>query len=156
MEVLLATIKRVISETQRKDDKMQVFLSYSQKDEPLARRMMATLEQAGLGVWDAKREILPGDNWGEKVGKRLKESDAMVVLLSPDSVDSLNVKRDIEYALVNRAFEQRLIPVLVGDPQQIPPEKIPGILRRLNMVSLPGNGHTEDLNQVVAALQAAE
>lgn len=155
LEALLATVKKILSETQRENDKMQVFLSYSQKDEPLARKMMATLEQAGLDVWDAKREILPGDNWGEKIGKGLKKSDAMVVLLSPESVESPNVKRDIEYALVNRAFEQRLIPVIVGDPQRIPSEKIPWILRRLTMISLPDNGRTEGFDQVVAALRAA-
>lgn len=133
----------------------KVFLSYSPSDKKLAQKIQTTLKNAGLEVWEREWEIFPGDNWAEKTGQALKESDAMVVLLSPMSVESSNLQNDIDYALFNRRFEQRLIPVLVGDPQQIPPEKIPGILRRLNMLSLPENGRTEDLNQVVVALQAA-
>ncbi len=150
---LLKAVEAAIGPPQRA--LRRVFLSYSTKDKLLARKIQATLKGSGLEVWEADNEIFPGDNWAEKMGHALKKSDAMVVLLSPASVESLNVKNDIEYALFNRSFEHRLIPVLVGDPQQIPPNKYPWILRRMKMINLPDNGHSEDLEQIVTALKAA-
>ncbi len=151
LESLLRAVEAVIGPPAR--DELKVFLSYSPSDKTLALKIQARLKDSDLDVWYADREIFPGDNWAKIRGKALEESNAMVVLLSPDSLD--DVKKDIEYALGNRAYEHRLIPVLVGDPKQIPQNKIPWILRRLNMITLPNNGQGEDLNQIVAALKAA-
>ena len=46
---------------------MKVFISYSSKDEALATKIVESLEEAGLDAWYKKREILPGDNWAEKI-----------------------------------------------------------------------------------------
>jgi predicted nucleotide-binding protein len=72
---------------------MKVFISYAHNDMPLAKRVTNALEQSGLDVWDAEREILPGDNWAKKIAKALEESDAMVVLLTPDALSSKTVHR---------------------------------------------------------------
>lgn len=135
---------------------MKIFLSYSMKDLALASKIGADLQSAGLEIWDAHREILPGDNWAEKISDALKESEGMVVLLTPDALDSLTVRREIEYALGSQAYERRLIPVVVGDLGQLPQQKIPWILRRLKMVVLaeeePDEKHIE---QIAAALKEA-
>lgn len=152
LPLLLQAVESVIGSP--KHEMRKVFLSYSAKDKPLAQKIQATIESLGLEVWEADREIFPGDNWAEKTAQALKESDAMVVLLSPTSVESSNVQNDMEYALFNRRYERRLIPVVVGDPQQIPQNKIPWVLKR-TMINLPENGRSEDLDQIVKALQAA-
>ena len=115
---------------------MKVFISYVHSDEALAQKVVAILEEAGLEVWDDTREILPGDNWAEQVAKALKESEAMVVLLTPEATRSRWVRREIEYALGEKRYSKRLIPVLVGDPTDFPQEAIPWILWRLQMVKL--------------------
>jgi len=66
---------------------MQIYLSYAQSDEKLADQLAKGLVQQGFSVWD-DHEILPGDNWGSKVGEALQKSDAMVVLMTPSSLDS--------------------------------------------------------------------
>jgi hypothetical protein len=78
---------------------MKVFLSYSHRDDALASRLTKTLESEGVRVWYGSRDILPGDNWAEKIAKALADSDAMVVLISPSALESSSVKREIEYAL---------------------------------------------------------
>jgi hypothetical protein len=60
---------------------MQVFISHSSKDKPIARQLAHRLSEAGLKVWFPEDEILPGDNWAKKVGQALEESDLMVVLI---------------------------------------------------------------------------
>ncbi|MGH7599854.1 MAG: toll/interleukin-1 receptor domain-containing protein [bacterium] len=134
---------------------MKVFISHSHNDEPLARKIAATLQQAGLEVWDDETEIFPGDNWAEKVAQGLREAEAMVVLLTPDALKSNWVQRDIDYALSEKRFRHRLITVLAGPPEKLPEEQIPGILQRLKVVKLAGNGKDEDVKQIAEALLQA-
>jgi TIR domain len=114
---------------------MQIFISHSAVDEPLARRLSETLRKSGLDVWDGT-EILPGENWAAKVGEALQESQAMVVLLTPSSLRSSHVKHEISYALGDVNYDRRLIPVLAAPPDELPREEIPWILNNFQMVSL--------------------
>ncbi len=77
---------------------MKVFISHSSKDQDLAARVVSSLEKSGLDVWYDKREILPGDNWADKIAQGLRESDAMVVLLTPSALESDSVNWDIDFA----------------------------------------------------------
>jgi len=77
----------------------------------------------------------------------------MVVLLTPNALDSKWVDRDIDYALSEKRFRQRLITVLAGSPKKLPEEQIPGILRRLKVIQLADNGkEEEDVKQIAQAL----
>ena len=99
---------------------MKVFISHAYTDTPLVKKVVAGLERVGLEVWDATREILPGDNWADKVARALKESEAMVVLFTPDALRSNWVRWKVEYALGEQSYRNRLIPVIVGDPKELP------------------------------------
>jgi len=115
---------------------MRVFLSYAECDDGLARQVADALRDAGLDVWLAESEIMPGDNWAEKLAEALSHSDAMVVLLTHEALQSTWVRREIEYALGSKAYSRRLVPVLVGSPEALPEESVPWILRRLKMIRL--------------------
>jgi len=133
---------------------MKVFISHSHTDTPLAKKVASALEESGLDVWNAEREILPGDNWAKKIAEALEESDAMVVLLTPEALRSKSVHREIEYALGEKTFNRRLIPVLVGAPENFQADSIPWILRRLNMISLPEHDREEEgIRQITRALK---
>ena len=134
---------------------MKVFISYAHSDEALVRKIVAILKRAGLEVWDDS-EILPGDNWAEQVAKALKESEAMVVLLTPEATRSRWVRREIEYALGEKRYSKRLIPVLVGDPADFSQEDIPWILWRFQMIKLAEYDKEEEgLRQIAQALLEA-
>ena len=115
---------------------MKVFLSHSHADASLAARVSNALERNGMQVWDPDRDLLPGDNWAGEVGRALEESQAMVVLLTPAAVASPYVRRDIEYALGAKNYRNRLIPVVVGDPDTFPANEMPWIVRRMPWVGL--------------------
>ncbi|HEX8923046.1 MAG TPA: toll/interleukin-1 receptor domain-containing protein [Pyrinomonadaceae bacterium] len=132
---------------------MKVFISYAHTNEILAKKVTKALESAGLDVWDAEREIMPGDNWAEKIAEGLKESEAMVVLLTPDALRSRVVRREIDYALGKKSFSKRLIPVLVDSPDKYAENNIPWILRHLNMITLPEQGQEEGIQQITQALK---
>ena len=116
---------------------MQVFISYSHSDSPLAARVSKALRKTGLQVWDPDVNLLPGDNWAAEVGRALEESDAMVVLLTPTSILSPHVKADMAYALGSKSYRNRLIPVAVGGREQLPKGEIPWIVQKLHWVDLP-------------------
>jgi len=135
---------------------MKVFLSYAYKDEFLAKRITSALIKNGLDVWNAEAEILPGDNFAEKISDALQDSDAMVALISPESLKSKNVQCEIEYALGNKSYSNRVIPVLVGSEESLSSESIPWILRRLQMIRVAKPEQAdEEINQITEALKLA-
>jgi len=135
---------------------MQVFLSHSSKDRDLIRRISDELRRAGLDVWDDSIEVLPGDNWAQMTSQALEESQAMVVLLTPESIDSKWIKWDIQFALGNISYNKRLIPVLIGDPNRFSKEQIPWIFKHLKVINLPDHvQNDENIRQIADAIKEA-
>lgn len=133
---------------------MKVFISHSNETRNLAKKVSEALKRAGLEAWNYEQEILPGDNWAQKMGQALESSQAMVGLLTPEALDSPTVRSDIEYALGKETFSKRLIPVLVGSEDNISPEKLPWILKQLNVIRLPAYGKQEEgIDRITQALQ---
>ena len=134
---------------------MKVFLSHSHADAPLAARVSAALRRSGLEVWDTDLDVLPGDNWAAAVGRALEESEAMVVLLTVDAINSPNVRREIEYALGAKRYSNRLIPVAVGDRERLPTHKVPWIVRKLPWVELQDRGSDNpDVDSIADAIRS--
>lgn len=105
---------------------MQIFLSYARADEDVAKTLSSYLVRRGLSVWRPESEILPGDNVWLRTGEALKKSRAMVVIVSPESMSSEHVRREIEYALGDSNYEGRVFPVEIR-----PTHGVPWILRKL-------------------------
>jgi len=133
---------------------MKVFVTHAEGDEPLARRVVRALEQAGLEVWDEAGEVYPSDNWAKVIGEALEQAEAMVVLLTPEALDSTRVARDIQFALTKITFKDRLISVLVDIDHVRAKEKMP-IIRFSKMINMPASERQdESINQITQALKA--
>jgi len=122
---------------------MKVFISHSSKDDSLAGEIASYLEQAGLDVWYDNREIMPGDNWADKIAQGLRESDAMVVLVSEGALGSEFMRRNIDFALSQKPFRRRVVPVFVGGSENYKDE-LPWIFDRLQSINLPENDANEE------------
>jgi len=110
---------------------MQVFLSYENSDNEFASALSRELEKRGLSVWLDKRNLLPGDNWSLEIGKAMAKSQAMIVLISPESMRSDKVRQEIEYALGHSSFKRRVFPVEVRPTET---DDVPWILRKFNIL----------------------
>ena len=131
---------------------MKVFISHASQDDELARKIAEVLRAGGLEVWD-DQNILPGDNWAGQIAQALDQSQAMVILLTPQSLASEWVRRDIDYALGKEDFRKRVFPVVVG---QLSEESLPWILRRLHMIRLAEPPkQDEDIQRIADALREA-
>jgi hypothetical protein len=66
----------------------RIFLSYSAQDRPVARRIERRLEQhAGAEVF-SPGQIPAGTHWESKLREALSDSDAFLLVASPDSLSS--------------------------------------------------------------------
>jgi TIR domain len=125
---------------------MKTYLSYARPDQDLAKELYDSLQKAGHEVWFDEYELDPGYVWGRRIDKALKTSQAMIVLISPDSMNSKEVRREIGYALVTQNFAFRVLPVYVK-----PTDHVPGYLNKLKGVHV-GADHGKAIRQVKAAL----
>src|SRR4051794_21486027 len=76
-----------------------VFISYSSKDRPAADAACAGLEAAGVRVWMAPRNIVPGTNWGGSIIKAIADCKAFVLIFSSHTNVSTQVTREVERAV---------------------------------------------------------
>ena len=108
---------------------MQIFFSYDSSDLGFAKALAAQLTRRGHSPWITDLALTPGDKWAHAIDEALRKSKAMVVLLSPESVRSDYLKREVEFALGDSKFEGRVFPVLIR-----PTKDAPWILRRLKLL----------------------
>jgi hypothetical protein len=70
------------------------------------------LRQHGVPVWYSRTHLRGAQQWQEEIGRALRRCDWFVVILSPRSVKSMWVKRELSYAMLRRRFENRILPVI--------------------------------------------
>ena len=87
---------------------MSIFLSYSRGDAQHADEWVGNLERFGYRVWIDRAGIRGGQQWNETIVRAIKEAQALVLLLSPNSARSDNVRREIDLAVEAR---KRIIPI---------------------------------------------
>jgi TIR domain len=88
-----------------------VFLSHNSNDKLFVRRLAEDLRYAGVTVWVDEAEIKLGDSLLAKVEDGIKGSDYLAVILSPHSIDSSWVQRELRIALT-KEIESRNVVVL--------------------------------------------
>ena len=88
------------------------FISYSRADSEFALRLARDLKAAGARVWLDQIDIVPGASWDNAVETALMAAEYMLLILSPSSAKSDNVRDEVSYALENG---KTVIPVLYMD-----------------------------------------
>lgn len=89
-----------------------VFLSYSRRDEPRIRSLVAALESEGLGLWWDRR-IGAGAEFDRVIEQRLASARCVLVVWSTDSIESEWVRTEAAEGL-ERGI---LVPVVLDDVQ---------------------------------------
>ncbi len=87
----------------------EVFLSHSSRDHRIAQHIVAVLTRHGINVWFAPRNIRGAQQWHDEIGGALRRCNWFVVLLSPHSVKSKWVKRELLYALQDDRYENHIL-----------------------------------------------
>jgi protein-disulfide isomerase len=87
----------------------RIFISYSRRDKAFAEQLTADLEGLDVDVWRDVDDIRAGLKWSTAIQQGLDDCDVMIVIISPDSMGSVNVEDEWQYYLDQR---KPLVPVL--------------------------------------------
>ncbi|MEX2303925.1 MAG: toll/interleukin-1 receptor domain-containing protein [Bryobacterales bacterium] len=90
----------------------EAFLSHASDDKEIAERLAGVLVAHTVPVWYSHRDILGAQQWHDEIGAALHRCDWFLLLLSPSSVRSKWVKRELLYALQDDRYEEHILPLL--------------------------------------------
>src|SRR5215510_3048937 len=92
-----------------------VFISYSRRDKAFVKKLNATLDQAGVQAWVDWEGIELASDWMETISSAIRGTDAMLFVISPDSLKSKVCADELELCL---QLNKKLIPVLYREPEK--------------------------------------
>ncbi len=94
---------------------MKAFISYSSGDKRFVNALVRRLRIHRVDVWFDELEIGIGDSIVEKVFDGLEASDALIVILSKNSVASRWVREELNAAMIRRIDDNKIIlmPILM-------------------------------------------
>lgn len=94
-----------------------VFLCHSHKDKTLfAEPLAKDLKKYGMDVWYDGWSVLGGDPLLSQISRGIKECDYFIVLLTPNSIESRWVEKELDMAFERcNKDETQIIPIILGD-----------------------------------------
>lgn len=117
----------------------QVFISYSRKDLPFVEKLVSDLKETGVDVWYDLSGLEGGSRWGVEIRKAIKNSDYVIVVLSPDSVESEWVER--EY-LFSGNQKKKILPIMYRECE------IPLSFLNLNYIDVQGENYSRNFEKI--------
>src|SRR5438874_13468579 len=90
----------------------EVFLSHASHDHAKARKLREMLIAHDVPVWFSPHHIRGAQEWQDEIGEALARCGWFMVLLTPHAVQSMRVKRELTYALSEKRYETRILPLL--------------------------------------------
>lgn len=90
----------------------ELFLSHSSRNRRFAAKLASVLRDHGVPVWFSETHIAGAQQWHDEIGSALDRCDWFLLVLSPSSVKSRWVKRELLYALEESRYDGRIVPLL--------------------------------------------
>jgi TIR domain len=128
---------------------MRVFVSYSRRDAKQVAALVDALEARGYDVWVDTEEIRGNEPWRRSVVDAITRSDVVVLVVSPRSMASENVEREVTVAAEH---DRRVVPV-VFEPASLP-AALQYELAGIEFVSFEDRPFTDAVEELAAALTA--
>jgi hypothetical protein len=112
-----------------------LFICHSSQDKSFIRRLASDLKANRLDVWVDEQEILVGDRIREKIEAGIETSDYLAIVLSPASVNSPWVQRELDAKLFQEIEEKqvKILPLLLQSCD------IPPLLRMVRYADFRGS-----------------
>lgn len=101
-----------------------VFISYSRKDLPFARKLFDSIKALDKEVWTDFEDIPKAADWWKEIQSGIDASDSFIFIISPDSVRSDICHKEVDHAV---SKGKRFLPLLhrdiieAGDKEKIHP-----------------------------------
>jgi hypothetical protein len=94
----------------------KIFLSFANDDIDFATSLRDSLAHLNFDVWAFDAGLTPGEKWQDAIISRLREVDALVVVVSPASMNSPWIHHEVGAAVAYAAERGKplIIPVVLG------------------------------------------
>src|SRR5262249_29183296 len=106
-----------------------VFISFSSRDERLARFVCDHLTASGVAVVLAPASVLPGQPWSDEILNALRGSNWVIFLASRAGCASAWVQQELGAAI---GMQKKLVPIV----WDMPPSELPGWASRHQAINL--------------------
>jgi hypothetical protein len=124
-----------------------IFISYSRRDLEFVKKLYNYLTQQGISAWFDQTSIEIGDQWRETIVNGIMGCKIFLVVLSPDSAASKNVRKEIDLAERNT---KKIVPLIWrGDGDEVIPPAIAYQLAGINYFNFKETASEENLNKIV-------
>lgn len=127
---------------------MKVFISHTARDEKIAKALAKALKEKGFLVFFGE-DFSPGSKISAEINSELKNSDAIVAILSEYSFSSEWVRKEIDEALFNEKFKDRFFPVLLSNSSE-DLSRLPWVLKKISHFRISPDGTTEAIGKKIA------
>jgi hypothetical protein len=87
----------------------QIFISYAHTDSDFVELLRIKLKEAGFTIWVDHTGIKAGTDWVKSLDDAIRDSVAVIVVMSPDSMNSHYVTYEWAFA---HGLEKPIIPLL--------------------------------------------
>jgi hypothetical protein len=120
-----------------------IFISYSRKDIDFVRKLAGDLEKAGYDVWWDLTDLRGGDEWVTRIAAAIEASETVIVVLSPNSIQSEWVRKEYTQAI---GLHKRIIPIMFM------PSPVPFALNTINYVNFVAGEYQDNFETLLTAL----
>ena len=109
----------------------EVFLSHASHDHAKARQLRDLLVLHDVPVWFSPQHIKGAQQWQDEIGAALARCGWFMVVLTPAAIRSMWVKRELQFALMENRYQERIIPLLF---QKCDPAELSWTLPQLQII----------------------
>ncbi len=121
----------------------KIFISYSRKDIDFARKLADDLENAGYDVWWDIIDLQGGDDWVRSIPAAIEASQYVIVVLTPNSVNSEWVQKEYTQAL---SLHKKIIPIMLV------PSSVPFALNTINFINFASGEYADNFKKLLSPL----
>jgi hypothetical protein len=90
----------------------KVFLSHASTDRAFVLRLVKILKQNQVSFWYSETDIQGAKQWHDEIGRALTKCNWFLLVLTPNSIHSPWVKRELLFALEQKRYNEKIIPLL--------------------------------------------
>lgn len=121
----------------------KIFISYSRKDTDFVRKLAGDLETAGYDVWWDITDLQGGDDWVNTIPQAISSSQYVIVVLTPNSIESEWVRKEYTQAL---SLRKKIIPIMLTSCD------VPFALNTINFVNFSIGDYADNFAKLLTPL----
>jgi hypothetical protein len=124
-----------------------VFISYSRQDwEHFVSPLVNRLNDKKISVWVDQHLLIGGDDWMDAIAEALDTCKLLVLVMTPESLESRYVKMEYRYFFNHN---KPIIPLLFRSVERVPPEL--SLIQQIEFPTADANAPFAQLMQVIQA-----